>query len=204
MQDRPSTVDARIKDDSDKAAVAKLHRSDTGTGADTGAQGLPSRPDFGTEGRAISLRANYFPVDVRGKIFRYSAEIVLSDQTNSKKLSRRVKQRVFRLAEQTADWQAGMLGHVAHDSAEKLVASIQLPQPLIIRGTYYEEEDDIPPEVATEYALTLTFEEEVDQQILNEYIYFLPHLLVHLTFWHTAASQGTPSTPKRFQRSFPR
>lgn len=170
MQGRPSTVDARIKDDSDKAVVANLH----GANAGTGPHGLPLRPDFGTQGRQIALRANYFPVNVQGKIFRYKTEIILSDPKNSNKLSRRVKQRVFRLAEQTVDWkQAGMHDHVAHDSAKKLVASIQLPQPLTIHGTYHDEEQDGPPaEGATEYALMITFEEQVDQQILNEYVYF--------------------------------
>lgn len=168
MPDRPSEVDARIKDDSDKAAVVRLDRS--GAGSDSLSDGLPLRPDFGTHGREISLRTNYFPVDVQGRIYRYTAAITLPDKT----LSRPVKHRVFELAEHTADWkQAGMPGHVAHDSAEKLVASILLPQPLIIRGTYYSEGEDGPPaQGGPEYTLTLTFEEEVDQQILKEYIAF--------------------------------
>lgn len=167
MQGRPGTVDARIKDGSDMALVARLNGPDNpGVGGDA-TDGLPFRPDFGTQGREIALRANYFPVDVRGKIYRYSAAIVLPD----KKLSRPVKHRVFELAEQTVDWQqAGMPGHVAHDSAEKLVASILLPQPLTIRGAYFDAEEDGPR--GTEYALTFTFEEEVDQQILNAYIAF--------------------------------
>ena len=160
MQDRPGTIDARIRDGSDKAVVASLNKVDDDSY-------LSLRPDFGTQGREISLRANYFPVEVKGQIYRYSAAIALPGH---KKLARRVKQRVFQLAEQTVDWQqAGMPGRVAHDSAERLVASILLPQPLTIRGTYHEEEDDPPSEGGSEYALTLTFEEEVDQQILNEY-----------------------------------
>ncbi|KAF8551548.1 Piwi-domain-containing protein [Imleria badia] len=166
MRDRPGTVDARIKDDSDMAVVAKLNR-EASTDDASAPPTLPLRPDFGTQGREISLRANYFPVDVQGNIYRYSATIALSA---NKKLSRRVKHRVFQLAEETVDWQqAGMSGHVAHDSAEKLVASIMLPQPLTIHGAYYEEEEDGPPsEGGTEYTLTLTFEEEVDQQTLHE------------------------------------
>jgi eukaryotic translation initiation factor 2C len=167
MQDRPATVDARIKDGSDKAVVASLNRQ---TGADDNSDSLPLRPDFGTRGREISLRANYFPVEVKGQIYRYSAAITLP---SDKKLTRRAKQRVFQLAEQSVDWQqAGMPGRVAHDSAEKLVASILLPQPLTIRGAYYHEEEDAPSRGGTEYALTLTLEEEVDQQLLNEYIAF--------------------------------
>ena len=169
MQDRPGTVDARIKDGSDKAVVANLGRQ-TVTGADDDDNRLPLRPDFGTQGREISLRANYFPVHVKGQIHRYSAAITLPGGV---KLTRRVKHRVLQLAEQTVDWQqANMPGHVAHDSAERLVASFELPQPLTIRGTYYEEDEGGPSKGGTEYALTLTFEEQVDQQILNKYITF--------------------------------
>lgn len=170
MPDRLSTVDARIKDNSDMAVVAHLDRSDAGAGSGADANGLPLRPDFGTQGRDILLRANYFPVRVQGRIYRYSAAITLPD----KKLSRPVKHRVFELAEQSVDWQqAGMTGHVAHDNAEKLVASILLPQPLTIRGIYYDEREDGPPsEGGIEYSLALTFEEEVDQRILKEYVAF--------------------------------
>jgi len=193
MRDQPGTVDARIKDGSDKAVVAALDRR-TSLGDDPDL--LPLRPDFGTQGREISLRTNYFPVDVKGKIYRYSAAIALP----CRKLSRHVKHRVFQLAEQTVDWQqAGMPSRVAHDSAEKLVASALLPQPLTIRGTYYDEEGG-PSEGAPEFVLTLTFEEEVDQQTLNEYIAF-DYPWVHLTS-HTDALQGSLSTLKRLPRSF--
>lgn len=165
MRDRPGTVDVRIKDDSDRAIVAALNRQTRGDDPNL----LPLRPDFGTQGRAISLRTNYFPIDVQGKIYRYSAAIALP----GRKLSRHVKHRVFQLAEQTVDWQqAGMSSRVAHDSAEKLVASILLPQPLTICGTYHDEEEGGPSKGAPEFVLTLTFEEEVDQQTLNEYIVF--------------------------------
>ncbi|KAG6369734.1 putative argonaute-like protein [Boletus reticuloceps] len=163
MQGRPVAVDARIKDGSDMAVVAGLDRQ---TGAGTG---LPLRLDFGTQGRAIALRANYFPVDVKGSIYRYSVAIAIHGDKNLK-MSRRVKHRVFQLAEQTVDWQqAGMSGRVAHDNAERLVACILLPQPLIIHGAYYDEGEEGPPSVGgREYTLTLEFEEEVDQEILNE------------------------------------
>ncbi|KAI9571925.1 ribonuclease H-like domain-containing protein [Boletus coccyginus] len=167
MRDRPGTVDVRIKDGSDKAVVAALNRQTRGDDPNL----LPLRPDFGTQGRAISLRTNYFPIDVQGKIYRYSVAIALP----GRKLSRHVKHRVFQLAEQTVDWQqAGMSSRVAHDSAEKLVASILLPQPLTIYGAYHDEEEGGPSKGAPEFALTLTFEEEVDQQTLNECLAGVP------------------------------
>ncbi|KAG9311007.1 hypothetical protein JVU11DRAFT_8903 [Chiua virens] len=171
LQDQPGRVDARIRDDSDKAVVAKLS-TDSRSGG-TGANGLPLRPDFGTQGRAIPLRANFFPVNVRGRIYRYGVAITLP---GDRKLTRRVKHRVFQLAEKTEEWQqARMNDRVAHDSAEKLVASIQLPQPLIIRGMYYDEDEDGPPaEGGSEYALTLTYEEEVDPQLLRQCLAGVP------------------------------
>lgn len=173
MQDRPCTVDTRIKDGSDMAVVANLNGQQAGsTGGDSelDSDRLPLRPDFGTQGREISLRANYFPVEVQGSIYRYSAVIALSGN-KKQQLSRRVRHRVFQLAEQAADWeQAGMPGRVAHDSAEKLVSSFLLPQPLTIHGAYYGEEEGGPSKGGSEYTLMLTFEEEVDQSILNEYI----------------------------------
>ncbi|KAF8125615.1 Piwi domain-containing protein [Boletus edulis] len=170
MQDRPAVVDARIKDGSDMAVVAGLDRhTGAGTGEDEDPGPLPLRPNFGTQGRAIALRANYFPVDIKGSIYRYSVAIAVHGDKNLK-MSRRVKHRVFQLAEQTVDWQqAGMSGRVAHDNAERLVACILLPQPLTIHGAYYHEEEEGPPSAGgLEYTLTLEFEEEVDQEILNE------------------------------------
>ena len=193
MRDQPGTVDVRIKDGSDKAVVVALNRQTLRDDPNL----LPLRPDFGTQGREISLRTNYFPVDVKGTIYRYSATIALP----GRKLSRHVKHRVFQLAEQTVDWQqAGMPSRVAHDSAEKLVASALLPQPLTICGTYYDEEEGGPSEGAPEFVLSLTFEEEVDQQTLNEYIAF-DYPWVHLTP-RTDALQGPLSTLKRLPRSF--
>ncbi|KAG8215316.1 ribonuclease H-like domain-containing protein [Butyriboletus roseoflavus] len=131
------------------AAVARLDRSDPGVGGDASdaPSGLPLRPDFGTQGTRDPASRELLSRRRPGKIYRYTAAIVLPDR----KLSRPVKHRVFELAEQTVDWQqAGMPGHVAHDSAEKL--------------------DGAPSEGGTEYALTLTSEGEVDQQILNAYI----------------------------------
>ena len=206
MQDRPpSGVDARIRDDSDKAVVANLSAGGTATSAAADAdprQGLPLRPNFGTQGRQIALRANYFPVTVQGQIFQYSAEIVLPRGQN-KNISRRVKQRVFRLAEACEDWaQAGLLGRVAHDSAEKLVASFLLPQPLTIRGAYYDEGDDAPAKGGSEYALTLTFVGEVDKGILNEYTSCLVRLRVELTFGRIDVSRAHLSTHRRSPRFF--
>ncbi|KIJ18292.1 hypothetical protein PAXINDRAFT_97712 [Paxillus involutus ATCC 200175] len=160
MQDQPATIDARLADGSDKAIVANF---DTSKG---GANDLPLRPDFGTVGKEIMLRTNYFPVRIKGSMYQYSAVV----EPSGKGESRRIKRRVFQLAEKTSDWkQAGMSDRVAHDHAGKLIAAYLLPQPLTIRVAYYEEEESGPPaQGGKEYTLTLSFDGEVDQGILKE------------------------------------
>ncbi|KAF9221719.1 Piwi-domain-containing protein [Gyrodon lividus] len=164
MQGQPATVDARLADDSDKVIVANFDTSKAG------AEDLPLRPDFGTEGKEITLRTNFFPVHIKGSIYQYNAVITCTTKPSGKEESRRTKRRVFQLAEKTTDWmQAGMSGRVAHDGAGKLVAANLLPQPLTIRVPYYEEEESEPPaQGGTEYTIALSFDGEVDQEILKE------------------------------------
>lgn len=168
MQHRPPTVDARTQDGSDDAVVARLAGS-------TGPNGLPLRPSFGTQGRPVALRANYFPVRVAGTVFQYRAEMALPGRT----LTRRVRQRVFSLAARTGAW-AGIAGRVAHDGAEKLVASVRLsPEPLTIRGVYYDEDEEAAQ--GPEYTLTLDYVEQVDQSILDACVLVLTCLRDGLT-----------------------
>ncbi|KAH7923516.1 Piwi-domain-containing protein [Leucogyrophana mollusca] len=159
----PSNVDARIADDSDKALVASL-KSLAVAGDD-----MPLRPGFGTAGTAIKLRANFFPVRVpKGPLFEYDVAIAPAAGT----ATRRVKQRIFQLAEQTSAWnEAGMRGTVAHDSSAKLIASERLRQPLQIKVAYFDEDEAGPPaEGGREYTLTITFTQDIETQNLLSYL----------------------------------
>ncbi|KAH7882235.1 Piwi domain-containing protein [Phlebopus sp. FC_14] len=122
--------------------------------------------------KSSNFAPNYFPVHIQPntKIYQYSVKINSSKPSTDKKdISRRVKQRIFQLAEETAEWQqAGMKDAVAHDSAEKLVACKVLPEPLMIRVFYYDDgQGPPPPPNALEYTLEITFNYEVDQKILQ-------------------------------------
>ncbi|KAF9238677.1 Piwi domain-containing protein [Melanogaster broomeanus] len=163
MQDQPATIDARLANGSDKAIVANFDTSKAGAGD------LPLRPDFGTKGKEITLRTNYFPVHMEGTMYQYTAVVTHTTSPFGKEDSRRIKRRVFQLAENTTDWkQAGMSDRVAHDGAGKLVAASLLPQPLAIHIAYYEEEESGPPaQGEKEYTLTLSFDGEVDQDVLK-------------------------------------
>ena len=164
MRGQPANIDRRIADDSDKVLVAKLSRSRPHT-----PDKMPLRPDFGTSGREIKLRANFFPVRIpKGPLYEYDVSITPAAGT----ATRRVKKRIYQLAEQTASWQqAGMSGRVAHDSSAKLISAFELPQPLDIRVPYYDEDETGPPQTGgKEYTLTIQFIQEIDTGDLVRYL----------------------------------
>lgn len=140
-------------------------------------------------GTAIKLRTNFFPVKVpKGPLYEYDVKIAPDVSV------KRVKRRIFQLAEATADWEnAGMRGTVAHDHSSKLISAKSLPQPLVIAITFTEEDsDNIPAQEASakpkggkkggkkpnkpkEYTLTITFIQELETQSLMRCV--LPRLL---------------------------
>src|SRR6266852_2255377 len=90
-------------------------------------------------GKPIKLRTNFFPIRIpKGPLHEY--DISISPQQGLS--SRRVKRRIFQLAENTQDWASnGLKDRVAHDSSAKMVAANVLPQPLTINVPYFEEDD---------------------------------------------------------------
>ncbi|KIP05634.1 hypothetical protein PHLGIDRAFT_91914 [Phlebiopsis gigantea 11061_1 CR5-6] len=176
--DQPANVDTRLAGNSEDQLVAGLR------GLRLQDSDLPLRPGFGTAGTAIKLRTNFFPVKVpKGPLFEYDVKITPEVTV------RRVKRRIFQLAEDTPDWtNAGMKNTVAHDHASKIIASKELPQPLVITVQFTEEEgDEIParsapakpkggkkggkkPDKPKEYTLTITFVQELETQSLLSYL----------------------------------
>jgi hypothetical protein len=152
-------LDARLTDRSEDALVASL-RSLTLQGDE-----IPLRPGFGTLGRPITLRTNFFPVRIpKGPIYEYDIAITPVAGT----ANRRVKRRIFQLAEQTNDWaSAGLRGTVAHDHSAKLVSAKKLKQPLTIRVPWSEEGE--PPN-GREYALAIKFVQNIDTSALSQYV----------------------------------
>ncbi|KAJ8454486.1 hypothetical protein ONZ45_g19287 [Pleurotus djamor] len=111
----PATLDARLADNSQDVLLASFKSLSLKP------NDLPSRPGFGTLGRAIALRANFFPVEVPDRsVYEYDVAITPVAGTAAK----RVKRRIFQLAEATPAWkQFGLQGNVAHDHSAKLIAS---------------------------------------------------------------------------------
>ncbi|KAF7366724.1 Protein argonaute-3 [Mycena sanguinolenta] len=161
----PATIDARIQNNSDKALVASFANIRVAN------DDLPLRPGFGTAGREIKLRANFFPVRIpAASLYEYDVAISPTAGTSA----RRVKKRIFQLAEASSEWRRhGLKGQVAHDHSSKLVSANQLPQPLAIRVVFYDE-DETPPTPGSkaykEYTLTITYTQPLDTQALTKYL----------------------------------
>ena len=72
----PANVDARLANNSEDQLVASLSSL---TLSDTD---LPLRSGFGTEGKAVKLRTNFFPVRVpKGPLYEYDVKITPAGQS---------------------------------------------------------------------------------------------------------------------------
>ncbi|KAG6379433.1 ribonuclease H-like domain-containing protein [Boletus reticuloceps] len=169
MHGQPADIDPRIANNSDKALVAAFNPAGLASDPDS-----HLRPDFGTEGREIKLRTNFFPVqlapDPQGqnlKLYAYHVHITPAIGT-----LRRVKRRIYDLAERTITWaQAGMTGRVVHDNDARLFSSFLLPQPLTIRIPYYDEGERGPARQGDRvYTLMIVFVQEIDTGQLASYL----------------------------------
>jgi len=157
-------VDARITDNSQDQLITRMKKL-TVKPTD-----LPPRPDFGTIGPSFKMRTNFFPVKLPKKtIFEYDIAITPGVTI------RRIKRRIFQLAEATSDWtQQGLKGKVAHDFSSKLIAVNKLPDPLAIKITFVDEDEDAQDkkkkQKPKEYTLTFKFVKDLDTSNLIEYV----------------------------------
>lgn len=124
----------------------------------------PSRPDFGQSGAPIKLRSNFFKITAPKKdLYEYDVAITPVEGTANK----RVKRRIFQLAEASPTWQtANLKGLVAHDHSSKLIASKKLPDNVQIKVKYYDEDKDGPDPNSKEYTLTLKFIQAIETSSL--------------------------------------
>lgn len=130
---------------------------------------LPPRQDFGTIGPTFKLRTNFFPIKLPKKTL-YEYDISITPSTTI----RRMKRRLFELAEATPDWaQKGLKGKVAHDFSSKLVSVAKLPDPLVIKFIFQEEDEDVKDkkkQKPKEYTFTFQFVKELDTSNLIDYL----------------------------------
>lgn len=158
----PVDIDARLKDNSQDALVQSLKSLTIKPNE------LPLRPNFGTVGTPIKLRANFFPVKVpKGPFYEY--EVSISPVAGT--AIRRVKRRIFQLAEQSPQWTAsGLRNNVAHDHSSKLIAAKKLPQPLSIAVPFYDEDEQGPRQGGKQYTLTIEYQRDIEFQSLTQYL----------------------------------
>ena len=160
----PVQIDQRLTDNSQDALIQQFRSLTIKAGE------LPNRPDFGAQGTKVTLRTNFFPVKVpKGPLCEYDVDITPKAGTAVK----RMKRRIWQLAEQTPDWKdAGLKGIVAHDHSAKLIAAKPLPQPLSIKVPFYDEEDDGPRKdgKGKEYVLTIKHIQDLETQSLIRYV----------------------------------
>ena len=163
----PANIDTRLTDNSQDLLVNALRTIRLNP------NDLPVRPGFGTDGRPIKLRANFFPIKVRSSTY-YEYDVALSPVAGT--AIRRVKRRIFQLAEQSSDWERfGLKNTVAHDHSAKLISPKALPQPLSIRIPFHDE-DEQPKAGGKEYTLTISFIQTNDLSALLRYFRNIAHL----------------------------
>lgn len=123
----------------------------------------PSRPGYGTVGRVVALRANFFALESMPEVL-YEYIVQITPEPKSQKP--RVKRRVLALFEQTSDLRP-FVNDIAHDGAQRLVASKPLPEPLRGNVVFYEEGDPRPPRDADKYTVEVSFFKELPTEPLK-------------------------------------
>jgi eukaryotic translation initiation factor 2C len=113
----------------------------------------PTRPGWGTTGRPITLRANFFALRVPKKFLVYDYEVSI---TPDKDLRGPRKARIFELLEGSPQC-APHMGFIAHDSSQRLVSTRQLPQPLTITVTYTEAGQTQPATNPLSFVVKINF-----------------------------------------------
>ncbi|KAG2037118.1 Piwi domain-containing protein [Suillus americanus] len=126
----------------------------------------PHRPSYGTLGRQITLRANFFTIKLpKGPIYDYHVEIKPSTYI------KRIRARLFWLLERSNQqgWRE-FVPSIAHDSSERIVASKKLPQPLDVQVQYYEEGEAGPNATSKTYTVAITHTGDLDIAQLTKHL----------------------------------
>lgn len=159
--DQPSAVDSRLAQQ-DQEALVSTFRNVSLTPTD-----LPLRPGWGTSGKAIKLRTNFFAVRVpKGPLCEYDVKITPAVSV------KRVKRRIFDLLEQVPEYQR-YKGGVAHDFSAKLIAVRRLPQPISFTVPYTEEDGASrtgKKGEKKEYVVEMNFIQDIDLSVLTGFL----------------------------------
>lgn len=135
---------------------------------------LPLRPGYGTEGRKITLKTNYFKmdIDISKKLYRYQVDVT-SDKKKKKQtgktgkeeepepevLGQRTKRRAFALLFETPEFQSLGQGLATDYSAYVITAKkleLGASGKKAFRILYREAEETTPRRQPTTYTFTLS------------------------------------------------
>ncbi|KAK0486559.1 argonaute-like protein [Armillaria novae-zelandiae] len=123
----------------------------------------PTRPAFGTLGKPITLRANFFAVKLpKGPLFEYEIKIEPATFLNKR------KERIFQLLEDSPQVRP-QLAHIAHDRSSRLVSSTKLPN-LTVPIPFFEDGQNGPPHDAITYQISITLKGELSVNDLSKYL----------------------------------
>jgi hypothetical protein len=106
---------------------------------------LPPRPGWGTSGRAIKLRANFYPFSAIPDSDIHEFDVSIEPSLATKK---RLRKRVFQLLEETPAY-AAIKSFVVHDNSAILYSAKPIrnnKEPLVIQVAYRDEDaENTPP-----------------------------------------------------------
>lgn len=123
----------------------------------------PARPGYGTAGRAVALRANFFALEsMPDMIYEYIVQITPEPKSQKP----RVKRRVLALFEQTGELRP-YTNEIAHDGAQRLISSTPFPDDISGTVSFYEDGDSRPPRDPDEYNVAITFFKELSTEPLK-------------------------------------
>ncbi|KAL0569367.1 hypothetical protein V5O48_012602 [Marasmius crinis-equi] len=125
----------------------------------------PVRPGFGTRGNPVTIRANFFAVKLPKSLIVYDYQVSITPDAGVKQR----KARIFRLLEEKRAFRP-FLDHIAHDGSQRLVSSVELPQPLSIELVYTEEGETAPQQNARTYIITIEFVRALNTNDLTRYM----------------------------------
>lgn len=128
---------------------------------------MPLRPGWGTTGREVMLRANFFALRLPKKMQIYDYKVAISPKA---RLSGPYKARIFELLESSPEI-APHMGYIAHDRSERLVSARELPQPLELSLSYYEEGENGPRDGAQVYTITIELGSQLNTSDILPYVY---------------------------------
>jgi hypothetical protein len=124
----------------------------------------PLRPGYGTLGRPITLRANFFAVRVpKTPIFDYSIDIKPKADVKSQSM----RNRIFQLLDES-QLLAPYRGYYAHDKSARLVSARPLVQPLNIQISYSEEGEPTSRPNAKVFNVEINFIRQLDMSELTK------------------------------------